>query len=115
MTHRPAMIASLIRSLVATETLKIPPPVAMAVSVTEVEVSSDLSHATIYIGALQNAPAAVKFLNKKKGALKHQIALELKIFKIPQLRFVIDERGERASRIDMLLDGKDPDKELLNG
>ena len=111
MSHRPAIVASVIRTLIAKAAQEIPPDIAVVVSITSVEVSADFSYATINVSALQHADRAIRFLQKRKAALRHSIAGELRMYKVPELRFVIDEREKRASRIDRILSGEQVDDE----
>lgn len=108
------MSASLIRSVVAKHALAIPPHIAHVVSITDVEVSADFSYADIYVSALQNVEAAIKFLNNNKGPIRKELSGGLRSFRLPLLRYHVDTRGERGSRIDRLLAGENPDAEVRN-
>lgn len=72
------------------------------VSITEVEVSSDLSYATVYISALTNPEAALDFLEGRRRELQKLLG-RLQTHKTPQLRFRIDRRSEQGGRLDALL------------
>ncbi len=97
------MIAAEIRKLVALFTCEIPPDVCGFASITEVEVSSDLSYATVYVSAFEKAQGAVRFLADNKGELKRRLSKVILGYKLPELRFNVDTRSDRANRIDELL------------
>ena len=96
------MLASAIRALIA-PVLRDCPAKCGIVSMTEVEVSRDFSYATALISALEHVDLALEFLNKRAPELQRSMSL-LGRKKIPLLRFRIDPRTERGSRIDQLLD-----------
>lgn len=72
------------------------------VTITEVELSSDLSYATVYVSALQKPDAALEFLQGRQRELQRKMG-ELQTHKTPQLRFRLDRRAEEGSRIEKLL------------
>jgi ribosome-binding factor A len=103
-SHRPQSAANMIRTIAGSFAREIPPDIAQIVSITEVVVSPDIGHATIYVTALTNAKAAADWLHKNaKRKLKPTIAKQLNMFTVPSLRFVVDERPDKANRIDELL------------
>lgn len=101
-SKRPAMIGSVIREVVA-PLLRECPRACGIVSLAEVEVSADLAHATCYVSALAVPDEALAFLASKKHELQSRLARALQIHRIPQLRFRIDPRAERGTRLDQLL------------
>ncbi|HRH92968.1 MAG TPA: ribosome-binding factor A [Candidatus Peribacteria bacterium] len=103
-SHRPQSAANMIRSIVGGVAREIPPDVAQIVSITEVVVSPDVAHATVYVTALTNAKEASDWLHRNAGRkVKPLIAKQLNIYTVPSLRFVVDTRPEKANRIDELL------------
>ena len=103
-SHRPQSAAPIIRTVIGTFAREIPPDVAQIVSITEVTVSPDLAYAKVYVTALTNAKQAVAYLSKHaKRELKPKIAEQLRIYTVPNLRFVIDERPAQTDRIEQLL------------
>lgn len=103
-SYRPAKIAGIIRSLVASYGIQMPPDIATVVSITAVKVSADLSYADVSITAVEHAPAAVKFLASQKGKMRRALAAKLQSYRVPILRFQVDEEEERATRMDRLLE-----------
>jgi ribosome-binding factor A len=102
MSKRTNMLASVIRRNIA-PVLRECPAVCGIVSITEVEVSTDFSIATVYISALEEPRRALKFLEGRRTVLQRQLSA-LERSHIPLLRFRIDRRTERGRRIDELLD-----------
>lgn len=101
MGKRPKMLASVVREVIA-PVVRLCPQECGVVSITEVEVSSDFSYATVYISALMHADLALSFLEEKLPELKTQMG-SIYRKRIPELRFRIDERTERGSKVDSLL------------
>ena len=82
-------------------------PRVKGVTVTQVEVTSDLSHALVryvhplgYAGQI-DADAGFKSVN---GFLRHGIAARLTIFKAPLLHFEYDKTFEEGMRLSALID-----------
>lgn len=96
------MLGSSVREIVA-PVLRECPPECGIVSITGVEVSSDLSYATLSLSALQNPEAALAFLEGKRRDLQKRL-VALQTHRIPKLRFRIDRAGEQGARIEKLLD-----------
>jgi len=99
---RAAMIGSVVRSVVA-PFLRGCPQVCGIVSLTEVEVSTDLSYATCYVSALKEPERAVEYLLAQTPQLRSGLGKALQIHRVPLLRFRTDPRTEKATRLDELL------------
>jgi ribosome-binding factor A len=87
------------------------------VTVTGVEASADLRHATVYVSVLgseEKRRATLTGLESSHGVLQSRIARELRLKRTPQLTFEYDptvERGVRVSKlIDELSPGEDGDR-----
>ncbi len=103
-SHRAQSAANVIRTLAGHLAREVPPDIAQIVSITKVEVSPDLMHATVYVTALTNVKDAIKWLmHHSKRQLKPRIAKDLNLFAVPSLRFVHDEQPEKADRLEQLL------------
>ena len=76
------------------------------VTVAGVEVARDLSHARVYVTAMQeqHADEIVAALNDAGGFLRHQLAQRLSLRATPKLSFMFDHSVERGFRIDALID-----------
>jgi len=79
-------------------------PRIATVTITEVEVSSDLTHAKIYFVAHENAEEAMKGLQKSAGYIRSQLAHRLLLRAVPQLHFVYDSAIESGMRLSQLID-----------
>ncbi|MBF0153548.1 MAG: 30S ribosome-binding factor RbfA [Magnetococcales bacterium] len=75
------------------------------VSISDVEVSRDLSYATVYYSILgvDATDAAGEALNHAAGFVRSRLARRLKIRQIPILRFTRDTSFEYGNQIDRLL------------
>ncbi|ROR98641.1 ribosome-binding factor A [Sinobacterium caligoides] len=79
------------------------------VSVTDVEVSRDLSHAKVYVTAVdrdtpEEAKEAVAALNNAQGFLRSAIAKESTMRTVPRLHFVFDASIGRGQHLSALID-----------
>jgi ribosome-binding factor A len=88
--------------------LRDPDLVDVAITVTEVRITPDLKHASIYVMPLggEDSEKAVAALGRARSFLRHQVARELTLKYIPDLHFKLDETFDEASHINLLL--KDP-------
>lgn len=94
-------------------------PRAHGVSVTAVDVSRDLSHATVWFSTLDPdadpAPAAAALANAA-GLIRGRLGRAMYIRQVPQLHFRHDESLERGSRIsDLINRAVASDKERSSG
>ncbi len=77
------------------------------VTISSVEVSTDLSHATVKVSALgEEAPRleAVRALAHARGYLRRELARRLDLRLTPELHFRLDRGAEYSQRISDLLD-----------
>ncbi len=89
------------------------------VTVTAVDVSSDLTHAKVYFTNMGNAASAEdaeQALARTAGFLRSEIAHRLASFTVPQLHFVYDRSTEHGMQMSRLIDEaiameKTPDRE----
>ena len=89
--------------------LEVRDPRVGMVSVTGVEVSRDLSHATVYITVLgkdseAEAAESIAALNHAAGFLRSQVAKISNARTTPKLRFVFDASIGRGARMSKLID-----------
>lgn len=78
------------------------PRVGMA-TITEVEVSGDLSHAKVYFVSHENSEATLMGLQNASGFLRSQLSQRLLLRSVPQLHFVYDSAIERSVRLSQLI------------
>jgi ribosome-binding factor A len=78
---------------------------AHSVSVTEVRMSPDLRHASVFVKPLLGADEeeVLKALRTHTGFFQREVAQRLKLKFAAKLRFLPDESFDAASRIDRLL------------
>ncbi|MCE3001591.1 MAG: 30S ribosome-binding factor RbfA [Xanthomonadaceae bacterium] len=79
-----------------------------SVSVSDVEVTRDLEHATVWVTALlgEQGPPAVKLLNELAKEFRRELSRTMRIRSVPQLHFKYDDSVDRGERIEQLL--RDP-------
>lgn len=75
------------------------------VSVTEVRMSPDLKHATVFIKPLlgKDEEAVLKALRTNTAYLQREVARHVKMKFAPKLKFIGDESFEEGSHIDAIL------------
>ncbi|MFD1103462.1 30S ribosome-binding factor RbfA [Sphingobium olei] len=78
------------------------------VSVTEVRMSPDLRHATVFIKSLlgQDEEAVLKALRTNTAYLQREVATRIRLKYAAKLKFLADESFDEGSHIDQLL--RDP-------
>ena len=108
MRIRPEKVAHLMRREVA-EILQRrlrDPRVSAMVSVTDVEVTQDLSFARVFVsimGSPEERAATLQALAHAAGFVRHELSPRLGLREVPEIRFVHDESLERGARVEELL------------
>jgi ribosome-binding factor A len=77
------------------------------ITVTGVETSSDLRHATVFVSVLgshRKREQSLAGLEAAHGVLQKQLAGELRLKRTPQLTFQYDPSVERGVRMSKLID-----------
>jgi len=74
------------------------------VTVTTVDVSSDLKKAIVYFSSLNDKNVALATLNRAKGYIRTELANRVRIKYIPDIEFKIDNSYEYGKKIDALID-----------
>ena len=77
-------------------------PRAGFITINEVEVTRDYSHATVFYTVLDDSTEEA--LEHAKGHLRSELAKRIKLFKTPELHFKYDESLERGMSISSLID-----------
>ena len=75
-------------------------------TVTEVDVAPDLNTATVYVSFLgknYKKRDGLEVLRKSKGLIKRELSKSLKMRKIPDLTFIVDDTLDKADRIEEIL------------
>jgi ribosome-binding factor A len=82
-------------------------PRVEGVSVTDVEVSKDLSYATVYFSRLEDDPERIRettaALHHAGGFLRRELGKVLRLRHIPELRFTYDRSIAEGMRMDSLI------------
>ena len=79
------------------------------VTITTVDVSSDLKTATVYFSSLNNKEEGLATLNRAKGYIKSSLAHRVRMRYIPNIEFKIDNSYEYGEKIDAILGKISPD------
>jgi ribosome-binding factor A len=82
------------------------PRIGMRVSVTDVEVTQDLSFARVYVTTLESGPErerVLETLQSAAGFVRHELRPRLGLREVPEVRFVFDDSIERGARVDEIL------------
>lgn len=106
-TQRTARVSSQVRQAIAEAVAtRLKDPRVQLVTVTDVDVSPDLSHATVRVSAMgsedEKAEAMVG-LEHARGFLRSYLARRLDLRTTPELHFVLDRGLDHARHIDRLL------------
>jgi len=90
-------------------------PRVAGVTLTSVDVSPDMRHASIHVNVLsldQKADAAAKALNGAAGKLRHALKVRLRLRHIPELHFRSDHTAAEAAHVTKLIrEARDEDRE----
>ncbi len=87
--------------------LELKDPRVGMVTIIDVEVSHDQSHARVFFTSLGDASSVVdstKGLQHAAGFLRSELAHRMKLRVVPQLQFKYDESVERGMRLSSLID-----------
>ncbi len=82
------------------------PRISQLLSIVKVNVSGDLSYATVYVSAIEGREAtleSVKGLKSAAGYLRRECGRRLSLRKVPELRFIADDSIERSANISKIL------------
>ncbi len=81
-------------------------PRAGFITINDVEVTRDYSHATIYYTVLDDGQRAVtaEALEHAKGFLRSELSKRITVFRTPELHFEYDESVERGMNLSHLID-----------
>ena len=87
-------------------------PRAGFITITEVELTRDYSHATVWYTVMDEKTREVtaETLDNAKGHLRSELAKRIKVFKTPELHFEYDESIERGMNISSLIDQANSEK-----
>ena len=107
MTERMRRVNEAIREVLSEGIPELKDPRIGFVTVTGVETTPDLRHATVYVSVLGNErtrEASLAGLQSSHGVLQAQLARQLRMKRTPQLTFDYDQTIERGVRLSKLID-----------
>jgi ribosome-binding factor A len=96
-----------VRQVLSDALVEIKDPRVGFVTVTSVQTTSDLRHATVYVSVLGDPGVRRRTLDglqSAHGFLQRRIAAELRLKHTPTLEFSYDDSVDRGMRISALLD-----------
>lgn len=113
--HRPERVAALVKETLADAVAnQVKDPRVGFVTVTDVNVSPDCTHATVWVSILGGADdkaKAMEGLESARGFLRTVLARTLSLRTAPELHFKLDRGLEHAARIDRIIaDLKDEER-----
>ncbi len=83
------------------------PRVSELISIVKVNVSGDLSYATVYVSAIEGSEKtkeSVKGLKSAAGFMRRELGKRLSLRKVPELRFVADDSIIKSAEISRIID-----------
>ena len=83
------------------------PRVSKLLSIIKIDLSGDMSYATVYVSAIEGSEKtveSVKGLKNAAGFLRRELGARLKLRKTPELRFVADDSIEHSAKIAKIID-----------
>lgn len=76
-------------------------------TITDVETTSDLRHATVWVSVIGDAASrreTITALDRAMGFVRHELGVRLRIKRIPELHVRLDDSAERGTRVMRVLD-----------
>jgi ribosome-binding factor A len=107
MADRMRRVNESVRQVLAEALVELKDPRIGLVTVTGVETSPDLRHATVYVSVLgseKKRAASLRGLEAAHGLLQARLGRELRMKRTPQLAFEYDPSVERGVRMTQLID-----------
>jgi ribosome-binding factor A len=107
MTERMRRVNEAVRAVIADAIGELKDPRIGLITVTAVQVTSDLREATVYVSVLGNErkrQATLAGLESAHGVLQARINRELSLRRTPTLAFAYDDTVERGVRMTKLID-----------
>ena len=112
MSERMRRVNEAVREVLSEAVGELKDPRIGFVTLTGVETSRDLRHATVYVsvlGSSRTRTASIEGLNSSRGLLQGRLNRELHLKRTPQLVFEYDPTVERGVRLTKLIDELAPD------
>ena len=83
------------------------PRVSKLLSIIKLDLSGDMSYATVYVSAIEGyekTVESVKGLKSAAGYLRRELGARLKLRKTPELRFIADDSIEHSAKISKIIE-----------
>ena len=113
MTERMRRVNEALREVLSEGIGSLKDPRIGFVTVTGVNTSPDLRHATVYVSVLgseKTRDSTIAGLQSSHGVLQDRVNAELRLKRTPQLTFEYDPTVERGVRLSRLIDELNPDE-----
>ena len=111
-SHRVQRVADVIqRELTSLLLHEVRDPRIQLATVSGVDLSRDLSHATVrisYLGDEESRDECIEAIQKASGFFRSALAPRLQVRRVPELKFIADLGAEHSQRIHDLLEELDP-------
>jgi ribosome-binding factor A len=118
MSDRMRRVNESVRQVLAEALPELKDPRIGLVTVTAVDTTPDLRHATVYVSVLGGArrrKASLQGLSAAHGLLQSRLGRQLRLKRTPQLTFEYDPSVERGVRMTRLIDELAPDEDERDG
>jgi ribosome-binding factor A len=82
------------------------PRVSKLLSIVKLDVSGDMSYATVYVSAIEGREKtleSVKALKNAAGYIRRELGARLSLRKVPELRFIADDSIEISANISRIV------------
>ncbi len=82
------------------------PRVSKLLSIVKLDVSGDMSYATVYVSAIEGREKtleSVKALKNAAGYVRRELGSRLSLRKVPELRFIADDSIEISANISRIV------------
>lgn len=82
------------------------PRISKLLSIVKVNVSGDLSYATVYVSAIEGYDKtldSVKGLKSAAGYLRRELGRRMSLRKVPELRFIADDSIDKSAHISQII------------
>lgn len=89
------------------------PRVSKLLSIVKLDVSGDMSYASVYVSAIEGKEAteqSVKALKGAAGFVRRELGSRLKLRKVPELRFIADYSIEISANISRIVNSFEGEK-----
>ncbi|HVH50569.1 MAG TPA: 30S ribosome-binding factor RbfA [Gaiellaceae bacterium] len=114
MSERMRRVNESVRQVLAEALPELKDPRIGLVTITGVDTTPDLRHATVYVsvlGSLRKQKATLQGLEAAHGMLQGKLARELRMKRTPHVTFEYDPSVERGVRMTQLIDELAPNDE----